>query len=75
MRPEGGTLMRCGKLVRCWDFLVRPCRRPLGHMDEGNPNCHNPFSDAAPTSVPKPPASSYKENGVKDEKGKVAATA
>jgi len=36
----------CGFLQKCWDHHRRPCLRPKGHMDDGNPNCHNPFSDS-----------------------------
>jgi len=32
--------MRCGEMVRCWDFQYRPCRLPKGHTYPG----HNPFS-------------------------------
>lgn len=41
----------CGHMVKCWDYLRRPCVRPRGHMDSGNPNCHNPFSDTPPPNA------------------------
>lgn len=64
--------MRCNRPVRCWDFLIRPCRRPAGHIDNGNANCCNPFSDTPPMQeAPKPPASSYKN----EDKELVAARA
>ena len=38
----------CGVLIQCWDYLKRPCVREKGHKDNGNPNCHNPFSNNGP---------------------------
>ena len=38
----------CGHIVKCWDHLRRPCVREKGHVDNGNLNCHNPFSNSAP---------------------------
>ena len=38
----------CGYMQKCWDFSRRPCLRPKGHVDDGNPNCHNPFSNTPP---------------------------
>ena len=39
---------KCSHPVRCWDYHIRYCLRPKGHVDDGNPNCHNPFSSSAP---------------------------
>jgi hypothetical protein len=37
----------CGHVIRCWDFLRRPCIREAGHDPlEG----HNPFSNSYPSS-------------------------
>lgn len=36
--------MICTKMVRCYDFLTRQCKRPAGHQG----GC-NPFSDACPS--------------------------
>ena len=41
----------CGFPQRCWDQHRRPCLRPKGHVDDGNPNCHNPFSDSPPPKM------------------------
>lgn len=34
---------RCGKEIRCWDYMLRPCLRDKGHLD----GC-NPFSNSYP---------------------------
>ena len=41
---------KCLHMVKCWDLLKRPCVRPKFHMDNGNSNCHNPFSNTPPPS-------------------------
>lgn len=36
--------MICGKMITCWDYLKRPCRREAGHA----PNLCNPFGSDHP---------------------------